>query len=130
MTFTTALLAFGLLSLMLAGIEIMFTYATLGFAHGFSANRANVEKSELGKRISNAYSNNAEAAAYGVPVLAAAAIVGLEGNGVETAAMLFVLGRVAFAVLYFTGITFVRVPAFLIGTMSIFYIAIYLFLNL
>lgn len=130
MTFTTALLAFGLLTIILVGIEIMFTYATLGFAHGFSANRANLEKSALGKRISNAYRNQVESAAYGVPILAAAAITGLQGNGVETAAMLFVLGRLAFTILYFTGITFVRIPAFMVSTLSIFYIAYHLFVGM
>lgn len=126
----TALLLFGLTSLMLVGIEIMFTYATLGFKYGFSANRIPTEKSALAKRISNAYVNHVESAAYGVPILAAAAFLNLQGNGVETAAFLFVVARVAFAILYFTGITFVRVPAFLVGSLSAFYIAYQVFINL
>lgn len=123
MSFITALIAFALITLVMVGIEIMFTYATQGFGYGFSANRGKVEKSALAVRISNAYVNQAESAAYGVPVLAAAAIIGLQGNGVETAALLFIIGRAAFGILYYTGISFVRVPAFLIGTLSIFYIA-------
>lgn len=129
MSFTTALVMFAFLTLIMVGIEIMFTYATLGFKFGFSANRASVEKSPLAKRISNAYKNQVESAAYGVPVLAAAAILGLQGNGVEVAAMVFVVGRAAFAILYYTGISFVRVPAFVMGTGSIFYIIYHLLMG-
>ncbi|PCJ10662.1 MAG: hypothetical protein COB16_01355 [Rhodobacteraceae bacterium] len=123
MSVITALVLFGLLTLILLGTEIMFTYATQGVAYGFSANRGPVERSPLGLRIQRAYQNQVESAAYGVPILAAAAIAGLQGPGVEIAALSFVIGRVAFAVLYYTGITFVRVPAFLMGTLSTLYIA-------
>jgi uncharacterized MAPEG superfamily protein len=58
-----------------------------------------------------------------VPILAAAAFTGLQGAGPEMAALLFVLGRTAFAVLYYTGIRFIRVPAFLMSTLSTLYIA-------
>lgn len=123
MSFLTALVAFGVLTLILLGVEIMFTYATQGFGYGFSANRGAVERSALGLRIQRAYQNQVESAAYGVPVLAVAAISGLQGSSAEIAALLFVLGRAAFAVLYYTGIPFVRVPAFLLSTLSVFYIA-------
>ncbi|MBL4726105.1 MAG: MAPEG family protein, partial [Rhizobiaceae bacterium] len=61
-------------------------------------------------RIQRAYQNQVESAAYVVPVLAAGALVGLEGSGAETAALLIILGRIAFALLYYTGIPFIRVP--------------------
>lgn len=123
MTIITALTLFALLTIILLGTEIMFTYATQGFGYGFSANRKSIERSPLALRIQRAYQNQVESAAYGVPVLAAAAIAGLEGTGVETAALVFIIGRAAFAVLYYTGITFIRVPAFVAGTMSTLYIA-------
>lgn len=126
MSFITALIMFALLTIILVGNEIFFTYATLGFKFGFSANREPVEKSALAKRIANTYKNQVEAAAYGVPILAAAAITGLQGNGVETAALLFVLGRLAFSILYYTGMPFVRVPAFLVANVSLIYICYYL----
>ena len=122
MTFITALALFALLTLFMLGNEIFYTYATQGFGYGFSANRSPVERSALALRIQRAYQNQIEAAAYGVPVLATAAIVGLEGSGAQTAALTFIVGRTAFAVLYYTGITFIRVPAFLMGTLSILYI--------
>lgn len=122
MSFTTALVAFGGITLAMLGLEIMYTYATQGFSYGFSSNRAAVEQSAFALRIKRAYQNQVESAAYGVPVLAAAAVFGLQGAGVETAALLFVMGRAAFAILYYTGITFIRVPAFLVSTLSIFYI--------
>ncbi len=123
MTFTTALISFGFLTLMMVGIEIMFTYATQGFGYGFSANRGEVIRSPLAIRIQRAYQNQVESTAYIVPILAAAAIVDLQGADVQMAAMLAVVGRVAFAVLYYTGVPFVRVPAFVMGTLSVFYIA-------
>lgn len=127
MSFITALALFGLLTLVLVGLEIMFTYATQGFAFGFSANRSVVERSPLGLRMQRTYQNHVESAAYGVPVLAAGAFAGLQGTGVEIAALLFVAGRAAFAVLYLTGIPFIRVPAFVAGTLSTLYIAYALF---
>lgn len=129
MTFITALTLFGLLTLVMLGFEIMFTYATQGVAYGFSANRAIVERSPLALRIQHAYQNQVESAAYGVPVLIAAAIFGLEGNGTEIAALIFVVGRAAFALLYYSGITFIRVPAFVLGLVSIYYIAYFLLIS-
>jgi len=129
MSAITALVLFGLLTLILVGIEIMFTYATQGFGYGFSSNRTTVERSALALRIQRTYQNHVESAAYGVPVLAAAAVTGLQGNGVELAALIFVLGRAAFAVLYYSGITFIRVPAFVMGTFSTLYIAYALFMS-
>lgn len=123
MSFITALALYGLLSLVLIGNEIFYTYATQGFGFGFSANRKLVEKSPLGLRIQRTYQNHAESASYGVPVLAAGAFTGLQGAGPEMAALLFVLARAAFALLYYTGIPFIRVPAFLVSSLSTLYIA-------
>ncbi|MBL4740959.1 MAG: MAPEG family protein [Sneathiella sp.] len=129
MTFITALVLFALLTLAMLGFEIFFTYATQGFGYGFSANRGAVERSPLALRIQRAYQNHVESAAYGVPVLAAAAAFGLQGNGTEIAALLFVVGRAAFALLYYSGISFIRVPAFLMGTLSTLYIAYFLLMS-
>ena len=82
-----------------------------------------MERSPLALRIQRTYQNQVEAAAYAVPILAAAAVLGLQGADVETAALLLIVGRVAFSLLYFTGISFIRVPAFLLGTLSTLYIA-------
>jgi uncharacterized MAPEG superfamily protein len=124
MTFTTALLAYGLMTLALIGFEIMFTYATKGFAYGFSSNRQAVDVTGFAMRVKRTLQNHIEAGAYGIPVLAVGAVMAVEGAGVELAALLFVLGRGAFVLLYYTGIPFVRVPAFAMGTLSILYIAI------
>lgn len=121
MTLIASLTAFGLLTFAMVGFEIFFTYATQGFAFGFSSNRKAVDYTAFATRIKRALQNQTEAASYGVPILAAAAFAGLTG-GVETAAMLFVAGRTAFVLLYYTGITFVRVPAFLVSSLSILYI--------
>ncbi|MEH6545921.1 MAG: MAPEG family protein [Sneathiella sp.] len=122
MSLIFALSLYGLLTLLLLGNEIFFTYATQGFGYGFSANRASVERSALALRIQRTYQNQIESAAYVVPVLAAGAVIGLQGNGVELAALLLVIGRAAFAVLYYTGIPFIRVPAFLMCTLSTLYL--------
>jgi len=60
---------------------------------------------------------------FGLPVLAAATVTGLENGNAETAALLFVVGRAAYAVLYYSGVSFIRVPAFALGTLSTLYIA-------
>jgi uncharacterized MAPEG superfamily protein len=122
MTFITALALFALLTLVLLGNEIFYTYATQGFRYGFSSNRGEITRSPLALRIQRAYQNQIESAAYGVPVLGAAAIAGLQGSGPEMAALLFVAGRAAFALLYYTGIPFLRVPAFLVANLSVLYI--------
>ncbi len=125
MTIQTALLLFGLLTVVMLFIEISFTYATKGFGYGFSSNRPPADSfSPLATRIKRAYQNQIESAAYGVPVLGAAAVMGAQTPGVELAALLFVLARALFAVLYYSGIPFIRVPAFATGTVSILYIAL------
>lgn len=120
----TALLSFGVITLALVGFEIMFTYATQGFAYGFAADRPQVALSPFAQRVKRALQNHIEAAAYVAPVLAAAALLDVRGGGVEIAAMLIVIGRAAFPVLYYTGITFIRVPAFVLGTFPTLYIAL------
>lgn len=123
MTFTTALVAYGTLTLAMVGFEIFFTYATQGFGFGFSSNRSEVTYSPFAIRMKRALQNHVEAGAYGIPILTAAAVVDIQGAGGHMAAMLFVVGRAAFVLLYYTGLPFIRVPAFLMGTLSIFYIA-------
>lgn len=124
MSFSTALVLFGLITLVMLAIELTFTYATQGFGYGFSSNRsAKTERSPLGLRIQRAYQNQIESAAYGVPVLAAAAFTGLQSGGAETAALLFIVGRAAFAPLFYSGVPFIRVPAFGLGTLATVYIA-------
>ena len=124
MAFTTALILFGLLTLIMLGIEITTTYITQGFGYGFSSNRsAAIERPPMALRIQRAYQNQVESAAYGVPVLAAAAVIGVQSASAETAALLFVVGRAAFAVLYYSGVPFIRVPAFGLSTLSTLYIA-------
>lgn len=118
MELTTALILFSILTLMMISFEIFFTYATQGFGYGFSSNRSSVELSPLAGRIKRALQNQTESAAYIVPVLAAGALMGVRGNGVETAALLIILGRAAFALLYYSGIPFARVPAFGLATVS------------
>jgi uncharacterized MAPEG superfamily protein len=105
-------------------IEIMTAYAAQGFAFGFSSNRStNIERPPMALRIQRAYQNQVESTTYGVPVLTAAAITGLESSSAEMAALLFVVGRAAYAVLYYSGVSFIRVPAFVMGTLSTLYIA-------
>ncbi|MBT3790433.1 MAG: MAPEG family protein [Alphaproteobacteria bacterium] len=124
MAYTTALMLFGVLTLVMLSIEITMTYATQGFGFGFSSNRdPNIERPAFALRVQRAYQNQIESAAYGVPVLAAAAITGLQSGSAEMAALLFVVGRAAFALLYYSGVSFIRVPAFAMGTLSALYIA-------
>lgn len=122
MTLISALASFSLITLALVGFSIMYTYATQGFGFGFSSNRGTPEVSAFATRLKRSLQNQTESAAYIVPALVAAIYVGLEGSGVELAALLIVLGRAAFAILYLTGVTFVRVPAFVLAACSSIYL--------
>lgn len=122
MPLETALVWFGVITFVVIAVEIMFTYATLGFGFGFSSNRPVVEKSGLALRIERVYRNQVEASAYIVPILGGAALMGVTTAGVQTAALLVVLGRAAFCLLYYTGIPFIRVLAFLTVSLSLLYI--------
>ncbi|MEM1378738.1 MAG: MAPEG family protein, partial [Pseudomonadota bacterium] len=70
------------------------------------------------KRISRVYANQVEASSYMVPILAAAAFVGLATPLAETAALVLVLGRVWFVVFYYIGLPFVRIIGFLGGSLG------------
>lgn len=122
MEFITALTSFALITLALVGLSISYTYATQGFGFGFSSNRGTPEVSPFAIRLKRTLQNQTESAAYVVPALAAAMFAGLDGAGVELAALLIVVGRAAFAVLYMSGISFIRVPAFVLATLSSFYL--------
>ena len=123
MEYTQAVVMLALITLVMLMIEINFTYYAQGFRFGFSSNRdPNVEHSPLALRIKRAYQNQIESIAYTVPVLAAAALIGLQTEWSALAALLIVVGRGAFAVSYYTGIHFARVPAFLVSLLSTFYL--------
>jgi uncharacterized MAPEG superfamily protein len=124
MTPTTALAAFALTSIAMIGFEIMYTYVTQGFGFGFSANRPNVTFSPFGIRMKRALQNQTESAMYIVPLIVAVHLLALTGSGIDFALTLIVFGRMAFVVLYYTGITFIRVPAFVCGTIPSIYLAV------
>ncbi len=123
MSFVTALALFALITLALVGLSITYTYATQGFGFGFSSNRGTPEVSAFATRLKRALQNHTESAGYIVPVLAAGLFTGLEGAGVEMAALLIIVGRAAFPILYLSGISFIRVPAFVLATFSSLYLA-------
>ena len=130
MTFTLALTLFGLLTIMLLMVEVSYTYLYFGTAFGWSSNRpVNAERSPLGIRIQRTFQNHVETAAYAVPVLGVAAISGLEHGGAQIAALIFIIGRVLFAPLYYTGIPFIRLPAWGAGWISIAYIGAVLLMS-
>ena len=130
MEYTTALVAVGLTSFLMLVIEVNYTYATQGTAFGWSANRPNVEFTQLAQRIKNAYGNQVESTAYTVPVLAAAALMGLEHAGAEMAAIGIVVGRGIYGPLYYSGIPFARLVGFGIASLSTAYLLVVLILNL
>ena len=127
---TTALIVFALITMAAITVEILYTYATQGFGFGFSSNRPVVEKSPLGLRVQRAYQNQAESASYIVPILAAAALLGVEGSAVEVAASVIVGGRAAFILLYYTGIPFIRILGFVGGSFGSLFMAYLIFLSL
>ena len=126
MTPPLALVAFALLTMTAITIEIVYAYATQGFGYGFSSNRPAVSKPPLGLRIERAYRNQVEASAYVVPVLAAAAVVGLGGADISLAALIVVAGRAWFVLTYYIGLPFLRIPGFSATALATLYIAVQL----
>lgn len=124
MTPLAALIVFALITMTAIGVEIFYTYATQGIGFGFSSNRPAVEKTPLGLRIQRAYQNQAEAASYIVPILAAAAFLGLDSPAAQITAAVIVAGRAAFILLYYTGIPFIRILGFMGGSFGSLYMAI------
>lgn len=123
-----ALILFALITMTAIVIEVFYTYGTQGIGFGFSSNRPLVEKTPFGLRIERAYRNQIEASAYIVPVLAAAAFVGLESEAVRITCAVIVLGRAAFIPLYYTGIPFIRILGFSAASFGTLYL-IYLLLT-
>ncbi|MFV2002488.1 MAG: MAPEG family protein [Paracoccaceae bacterium] len=123
MEYTTALYSIGLITFVLLFVEINFMYATQGFAFGWSSNRSgDAEFSPLAQRISSAYNNQVESAAYSVPVLATAALTGLESSGAELATLIYVIGRAIYGPLYYLGVGNLRLVGFGMGSLSMIYI--------
>ncbi|NJK89264.1 MAG: MAPEG family protein [Myxococcales bacterium] len=104
--------------------EIVYTYVVRGFGFGFSSNRPQIAHSRFEARMKRVLQNQTENAAYVVPVLAAVHFAGLSGVGVDTASLLIVVGRAAYAVLYYSGVSFIRIPAFSTASLSTLYLAI------
>jgi uncharacterized MAPEG superfamily protein len=130
MTPIDALAAFAIITLVIIGTEIFYTYATQGFGYGFSSNCSTPELSPFGQRLKRTLQNHIESAAYVVPVLAGAAFLGMEGGGVALAALLIIVGRALFTLLYLSGIAFIRVPAFGLATVSSLYLAVLVLMNM
>ena len=65
-----------------------------------------------------------------MPILAAAALLGVEGYAAEITASVIVGGRAAFILLYYTGIPFIRILGFVGGSLGSLYMAYLVFLTL
>lgn len=124
MEIVTGLVVLGVLTIALVGMDIMYTYYRKGFLFGFSSNREVYQPDPFGLRIKRTLQNQVEANAYIVPVLAAAAFVGGDQPWLGAATAVVVYGRLAYAVLYYSGISFIRVPAFVMGTVGTLYVAL------
>ena len=112
----SALLVFGLLTFATIGFEIMYTYATQGLGFGFSSQRPVIEKTGFALRVERVYRNQVESASYIVPALAGVALMGVSGAAVTTTCLIIVLGRAGFIVMFYTGLPFLRVPFFVMGS--------------
>jgi len=109
----TALTYFGLIKFATIAIEIFYTYVTRGIAFGFSSQRPVVAKDGFALRVERVYRNQVESAAYVVPALGPAALTGM---ATSTICWVIILGRAGFSLAYYTGIPFLRVPFFTMGS--------------
>lgn len=116
-----ALIIFALTTMAALMVEILYTYATQGIGFGFSSNRPHVERTPLALRVQRAYQNQVESAAYIVPVLAVVAFLDLNTPVAQATAAIIVFGRIAFILLYYTGIPFIRILGFMCGSFGSLY---------
>lgn len=129
MNFELALFSYGIMTMATVGVEIMFTYATQGFGYGFAARRPETTFSPFAQQLKKAYNNQVETAAYAVPILIAAALIQLQSETAQIAAAVFIVARAFYIVLYLTGVSFLRVPPFLIAQTALLYIAYVLMIS-
>jgi len=124
MTFLSLLLLYALIFTFLVFFEALYTYYYYGFAYGFSSNRDKTAKprTKFGLRVERTLQNHLENGALAIPVLGAAAISGLESSAAMTAGIIYILMRVAFVVLYYTGVPMIRGGVWTVGNLSLLYI--------
>lgn len=122
MSALTGLFAFAALSIVLVSFSVLYTYASLGFGYGFSANRPEVAKSAFYQRLNRTYMNHVENAALAVPLLAGIALLGLDSPEIRTGVLLLILARIGFAVGYLSGIPYARLPFFAVGSLTSLYL--------
>ncbi len=124
MTFLSLLLHYALIFAFLAFFEALYTYYYYGFAYGFSSNRDPSAKprTKFGLRVQRTLQNHVENGALAIPILGAAAIVGLESQAALIAGIVYILARVTFVILYYLGVPMIRGAAWTTGNLSLLYI--------
>jgi uncharacterized MAPEG superfamily protein len=110
------------MSFALVSFAVLYTYASLGFRYGFSANRPEVEKSAFYRRVDRSYMNHVENAALVVPLLAGIALLGLDSPEIRTGVLVLIVARIGFVLGYMSGIPYARLPFFMVGSLASLYL--------
>jgi uncharacterized MAPEG superfamily protein len=122
MSAITGLFVFAAMSFVLVSFAVLYTYASLGFGYGFSANRPQVEKSAFYRRVDRSYMNHVENAALVVPLLGVIALLGLDSPEIRTGVLVLICARIGFVIGYMSGIPYARLPFFMAGSLTSLYL--------
>lgn len=120
MTFELTMLIYAVLIFFaLLVVQVLLTIMNQGLIWGVG-NRDNApEKTTLQHRIDRAVTNNVEGLALFTPVVLTAAVAGISTGMTETGALLFVLSRAAYPLVYAISIPFVRTLVWAAGAVGI-----------
>ena len=114
MSFEIALVAFAFVTLIYLLVELAFTYRFFWARLRLVIQSNQRQVLPIGRRIENTFQNQVESATIDRPVLAAAAITGLEHQGAELAAAIVIGARALFGPILH-GFAVRAVPAWAVG---------------
>ncbi|WP_366146175.1 MAPEG family protein [Erythrobacter sp.] len=84
-------------------------------------------RTRFGLRVERILQNQVESGCLAIPVLSVAALTDLDAGAALTSGLVYILARVAFAVLYYLGIPAVRGGVWTLGNVALLYIVYELF---
>lgn len=107
------------------------TYIALsaGLAWGTGRRDTPVARSDLGRRFERTVTNNVESMVAFVPIMAASLLVEAHNPLTLTAALIYLLARMAFAAVYLANVPYVRTAVWFCAQLAIGTIAVVTFLS-
>ena len=106
------------------GFQGMLTPLNQGFGWGLGARDETRDFSVLQGRMRRVIANHIEGIMIFVPLIVVAHLAGVSTGMTQTGAVLFVLSRIAYTVVYALGLPYVRTVIWTVGTVGLIMIAV------